>query len=91
VLARHIVALIEKPRRALFISRIYEVPVLLSKLFPEIVDWVSETWVRRKRKKELPSVEEVSPVQYRRSLSLWRLAGGLIMFVLVARLKRKNL
>jgi NADP-dependent 3-hydroxy acid dehydrogenase YdfG len=90
-LARYIVALIEKPRRALFISRIYEMPVLLNKLFPDIVDWVSETWVRRKREKELPSVEEVSPVHYRRSLSLWRLAGGLIMFVLVARLKRKKL
>jgi NADP-dependent 3-hydroxy acid dehydrogenase YdfG len=90
-LARHIVALIEKPRRALFISRIYEAPVLLNKLFPDIVDWVSETWVRRKRKKELPSEEAVSPVHYRRSLSLWRLAGGLIMFVLVARLKRKKL
>ena len=89
-MAHHIVALIEKPRRALFISRIYEVPVLLNKLFPAIVDWVSETWVRRKRKKELPSVEEVSPVHYRSPLSLWQLAGGLIMFVLVARLKRKK-
>ena len=84
-------ALIEKPRRALFISRIYEVPVLLNKLFPAIVDWVSETWVQRKRKKELPSVEEVSPVHYGGSLSLWQLAGGLIMFVLIARLKRKKL
>jgi NADP-dependent 3-hydroxy acid dehydrogenase YdfG len=90
-MAQHIVALIEKPRRALFISRIYEVPVLLNKLFPAIIDWVSETWVRRKRKKELPSVEEVSPVHYGGSLSLWQLAGGLIMFVLIARLKRKKL
>jgi NADP-dependent 3-hydroxy acid dehydrogenase YdfG len=90
-MAQHIVALIEKPRRALFISRIYEVPVLLNKLFPAIIDWVSETWVRRKRKKELPSVEEVSPVRYGGSLSLWQLAGGLIMFVLIARLKRKKL
>ena len=37
-LVRHIVRLIEKPRRTLFISRVYEVPVLLNKLFPEIVD-----------------------------------------------------
>jgi NADP-dependent 3-hydroxy acid dehydrogenase YdfG len=90
-LARHIVALIEKPRRAFFISRIYEVPVLLNKLFPEIVDWVSETWVRHKRQKELPSVEEVSPVHYARSFSFWRLAGGLFMFGLVARLRRRKL
>src|SRR5688572_32366415 len=51
-LARHIVGLIEKPRRALFISRIYEVPVSLNKLFPEFVDWVSASWVRRKSLQE---------------------------------------
>jgi hypothetical protein len=49
-LARHIVHLIEEPRRALFMSRIYEVPRLITKLFPEFVDWVSATWVRRKYK-----------------------------------------
>jgi len=85
-LACHIVRLIEKPRRALFISRVYEVPVLLNKLFPEIVDWVSSTWVRRKRKEELPQQEEVTPVHYPHSISLWQLAGGLAMFALVAKL-----
>src|SRR5215212_11155713 len=63
-LARHIIRLIEKPQRALFISRLYEVPVLLNKLFPGVVDWVSSTWVRRKRKEELPPSEEVRPVHY---------------------------
>ena len=90
-LARHIVRLIEKPRRALFISRVYEVPVLLNKLFPEIVDWVSSTWVRRKRREELPRQEEVTPVHYPHSFSLWQLAGGILMFALVAKLWRKNL
>jgi NADP-dependent 3-hydroxy acid dehydrogenase YdfG len=89
-LARHIVGLIEKPRRALFISRIYEVPVLLNKLFPEVVDWVSATWVRLKRKKEVPSSEETAPVRYTRGLSPWYFAGGLFMLALIAKLWRKK-
>lgn len=89
-LARYIVGLIEKPRRALFISRLYEVPVLLNKLFPEIVDRISATWVRRKRKQELPPVEEIMPVRYSRSFSLWQFAGGLLMLAIVAKLWRKN-
>ena len=84
-LARHIVALIEKPRRALFISRLYDVPVLLNKLFPAFVDFTSETWVRRKRKNELPPADEVAPVHYAGSLPLWKLTGGLVMLAIVAR------
>jgi short-subunit dehydrogenase len=87
-LARHLVTLIEKPRRALFISRLYEVPVLLNKLFPEFVDFTSESWVRRKRKNELPPSEEVAPVHYSRTLSVWKLTGGLVMLALVARFWR---
>jgi len=90
-LARHIVALIEKPRRALFISRLYEVPVLLNKLFPEIVDWVSENWVRRKRRNELPPAEEVAPVHYSRSFSPWKLTGGLIALAIAAHFWRRKL
>lgn len=89
-LARHIVGLIEKPLRALFISRVYEVPVLLNKLFPEIVDWVSATWVRRKRRKELPPLEEIAPVRYSPSLSSWYFAGGLFLLGLVATLWRRK-
>jgi NADP-dependent 3-hydroxy acid dehydrogenase YdfG len=90
-LARYIVALIERPRRALFISRLYEVPVLLNKLFPEIVDRVSETWVRRKRKKELPPSKEITHVRYSGSFSPWLLSGGLIMLALVAKFWRRRL
>lgn len=89
-LARHIVRLIESPRRALFVSRVYEVPVLLNKLFPEFVDWVSATWVRRKRKKELPSPENTTPVYYSRSVSRWQLAGGLLILALVAKRWRRK-
>jgi NADP-dependent 3-hydroxy acid dehydrogenase YdfG len=90
-LARHIVRLIERPRRALFISRIYEVPVWINKLFPALVDWVSATWVRRKhRQEDKPVPEELSPARYRSSFSLWRVAGGLSMFALVALLWRRS-
>jgi NADP-dependent 3-hydroxy acid dehydrogenase YdfG len=90
-LARHIVGLIEKPRRALFISRLYEFPILLNKLFPELVDWVSSTWVRRKQKQEhKPVPQNVSPVRYASSCSLWQLAGGLSIFALVTMLWRRK-
>ena len=90
-LARQIVALIEKPRRALFISRIYEVPVLANKLFPEFVDWISASWVRRKFNQEhKPVPQDTAPVHYLPSISIWHLAGGLSMFALIARLWRRN-
>jgi len=90
-LARHIVGLIEKPRRALFISRIYEFPVLLNKLFPEVVDWISATWVRRKQKNELRSSEETHPVHYSRSLVPWYFAGGVFLLALIARFRHRKL
>jgi NADP-dependent 3-hydroxy acid dehydrogenase YdfG len=90
-LARQIVALIEKPRRALFISRIYEVPVLLNKLFPEFVDWVSASWVRRKSLQEhKPVSDDSSPVHYPPSFSLWHVAGGLSMLALITMLWRRK-
>jgi uncharacterized protein len=90
-LARHIVGLIEEPRRALFISRIYEVPVLLNKLFPEFVDWTSATWVRRKLRQEHKSIpEEVTSAHYSSSFSPLQLAGGLAMFVIVGLLWRRK-
>ncbi len=93
-LARYIVGLIEKPRRALFISRVFDVPVLINRLFPEFVDWVSENWVRRKHRKEhkeLPSLEEVTPVHYPRSFSLLQLAGGFLLLAFIVKLWRRKL
>ena len=90
-LARHIVDLVRRPRRALFISRLYEVPVLLNKLFPEAVDWISATWVRRKQKEELPVPDEVTPVRYSSSGSTGRMLAGVVLLVLVARLLRRKL
>jgi NADP-dependent 3-hydroxy acid dehydrogenase YdfG len=89
-LARHIVGLIEKPRRALFISRLYDVAVVLNKLFPELVDRGSEFWVRRKRKQELPPSELVAPVEYPSSKTLLPIAGILVMLAIVSNLWRKK-
>ena len=89
-LARHILGLVEHPRRALFISRIYEVPVVINKLFPEIVDAISSSWVRRKRKREIPTAEEVAVVEYPRSNSLWPVAGSLLVLAIASRFWRKK-
>jgi short-subunit dehydrogenase len=51
--ARELVSLVERPRRAIFLSRLYDVPVLLNLLFPGLVDFLSSTWIRSKRKDEL--------------------------------------
>lgn len=89
-MARHIVGLIEKPRRALFMSRLYDLPVMLNRFFPEFVDWTSETWVRNKRKKELPAKEDVAPVRYKHSYSLLPIFGTLVTFALIAKVWRKK-
>jgi hypothetical protein len=89
-LARHIVDLVAHQRRALFISRIYEVPVWTNKLLPEVVDWVSAAWVRRKRKSEVPTAHEVAPVRYPGSLSVWHALGGLVLVSLLRQLWRKR-
>ena len=89
-LARRIVDLVEKPQRALFFSRMYDVPVLLNRLFPGVVDWVSSTWVRWKRKKEAPPSEAVTPVHYENSLSLWPVVSGVALLALIARLWQRK-
>jgi NADP-dependent 3-hydroxy acid dehydrogenase YdfG len=86
-LARHIVDLIEKPRRALYISRIYDIPALINKLFPEVVDWISANWVRRKQKK---TPKQTAPVEYRPSSTLWQLGGALVVLGFVFRRPRRK-
>ena len=89
-MARHIVRLIEKPRRALFMSRIYDIPVLINKLFPEIIDWTSANWVRRKRKNEIPPAHDVAPVHYPRSFSLLPILGIVSALALVNKVWRRK-
>lgn len=63
-LAREIVRLIEQPRRSLFVSRLYDVALILDAVVPAFVDWNSMNWVRGKRRKELESTTETAPVSY---------------------------
>ncbi len=90
-LARHLVELVEQPRRALFISRLYDPLVFLNKYFPQLVDLFTSRWVRNQRKKELPPAEEVAPVRYKSSFSMWQLIGALAMFTLITRLWHRKL
>jgi short-subunit dehydrogenase len=62
--ARDIVHLAERPRPSHFVSRIYDVAILLDILFPAFIDWNSINWVQSKRRKELASSTETAPVQY---------------------------
>lgn len=89
-LARHMVDLVEHPRRALFISRWYDPLVFLNRNFPELVDWVTSRWVQKKRRKELPPADEVAPVQYERSFSPWPLLGVLAVFAVIVKVRRRK-
>jgi hypothetical protein len=88
-LARRIVELMEKPQRALFISRVYDVPVLLNKLFPGVMDRLSAGWVRQKRKKEITPLEQITPVEYqpaRNMIPVWLAAGSIGLMAIFFRL-----
>jgi NADP-dependent 3-hydroxy acid dehydrogenase YdfG len=88
-LARRIVDLIERPQRALFVSRIYEVPVLINKLFPGVMDRLSAGWVHHKRKKEIPPSEQIRLVEYRNPgawTPLWLAAASAGMMAIALRL-----
>jgi len=51
--ARTLADLVEHPRRAAFLSRLYDVPVALNLVFPGLVDRFFLYWVRSKRRPEL--------------------------------------
>lgn len=70
--AHEIVELVEKPRRAVYMSRIYDLPVLVNMLVPEAIDLFSSIWVRLKRRQELKEDEvgETPEVHYGRVLNV---------------------
>jgi hypothetical protein len=85
-MARHIVGLIERPLQALCISRVYEVPVLINKLLPGMIERLSARWVPHKRKSEIPPTEQIQPVEYRDTTTLtplWLAAGSVGMLAIV--------
>lgn len=89
-IAQKIVQLVEHPRRALYYSRVYDIPVILNQLFPEILDWISAAWVRRQRKDEIPPANQIAPVHYKTSVPLWRVIGGFLLIALVVKLWGKK-
>jgi NADP-dependent 3-hydroxy acid dehydrogenase YdfG len=50
--ARTVVRLVEHPHRSVFLGHLYDVPVVLDKLFPWLVDWATSAWVRIKQREE---------------------------------------
>jgi NADP-dependent 3-hydroxy acid dehydrogenase YdfG len=89
-LADELVKLVVSPRRTLFISRLYDAPVVLNRLFPQVVDLFMAAWVRMKRRTELaePHPRE-HPVKYA-GVSPGLVMGALIGVVVVWRkLKRR--
>jgi len=90
-IARKIVQLVEHPRRALYYNRVYDIPVILNQLFPEILDWISAAWVRRQRKDEIPPANRIARVHYKTSVPLWRVIGGFMLIALVVKLWGKKL
>jgi hypothetical protein len=85
--ARKIVELVERPRRTLFYSRIYEPVVWVNRLFPGVIDWFSANWVRNKQRAERKSGLEKS---HRGAFSLLSLLGGLLSLTFLISLLRKK-
>jgi short-subunit dehydrogenase len=89
--AQEIVRLVDRPRRALLLSRLYDVPVILDKLVPWLVDWASATWVRMKRREELQKVGRAASARYQSFLSPLQLAVLILGALLVRRMMQKKL
>jgi NADP-dependent 3-hydroxy acid dehydrogenase YdfG len=89
-LSQEMVKLVEKPRRALFVSRLYDVPVVLNMFFPDLVDFISSTWVRLKRREKLrePHPHPTLPVNYPKSP--FTLPAAALLFAAVLLLKFRN-
>jgi NADP-dependent 3-hydroxy acid dehydrogenase YdfG len=51
--AQALVSLVERPRPAVFLGRLYGLGVALNRHLPALVDWGSTLWVRRKRRQAL--------------------------------------
>lgn len=51
--ARALVRLVEHPRRSLFLGRLYDIPVMMNRQLPWLVDWIMSIWVLNKQRKEL--------------------------------------
>jgi NADP-dependent 3-hydroxy acid dehydrogenase YdfG len=59
--ARTLVRLVERPRRSVFLGRLYDGLAILNKLFPWTIDWASSIWVRLKQAEELKKGPKEQP------------------------------
>ena len=59
--ARTLVRMVERPRRDVFLGRIYDVAAILNKLLPWTIDLASSIWVRLKQAEELKSGQVEQP------------------------------
>lgn len=89
--AREIVGLVERPRRAIFFSRLYDVGVFFNLFFPGLVDWASGLWVRRMQRQQegTPAPVRGTKARYPGSLPIAGLAVLGVAAVAVARFMRR--
>ena len=59
--AQTLVRLVERPRRSVFLGRLYDGLAILNKLFPWTIDWASSIWVRLKQAEELKKGPKEQP------------------------------
>jgi short-subunit dehydrogenase len=59
--ARTLVHMVERPRREVFLGRLYDVLAILNKLAPWTIDLASSIWVRRKQAEELQNGQKERP------------------------------
>jgi len=59
--AQTLVRLVERPRREVYLGRLYDVPAILNKLLPWTIDLASSIWVRLKQAEELKKGQKEQP------------------------------
>jgi len=59
--ARTLVRLVERPRRSVFLGRLYDGLAILNKLFPWTTDWAGSIWVRLQQAEELKNGQQEQP------------------------------
>ncbi len=82
--ARELVQLVEKPRRELFLGRLYDVAVAVNRHLPGLLDLGSAWWVRRKRHKELAAGPQAPGAKAPGRMVLRRSRGWVLPSLLAA-------
>jgi hypothetical protein len=83
--AEVILRLVEHPRRAVFLSRLYDVPVVLNELAPGLIDGVMSLWARRKRAQALKAATPIHKARYPDPTAWVLLAGTVLSMVAIGR------